>query len=142
MNHFKLQSTYLLPLVSLFFLTSGCATVPDSSRTFHVLGEESLRSEMKLMGAELRILLDIYLGDNLPEPERNETTLASLNKIDSIAEGLGGGDKITNYSVINDYMGAFLYDVGIAKDFATRNPPNYFPSGTLIKSCLSCHESF
>jgi len=38
-------------------------------------------------------------------------------------------------------MGAFLYDVEIARGFILQNPPNYFPAGTLIKSCLSCHQS-
>jgi len=132
--------------LGLTTLLAGCQAVSDITADskkpdFHVLGQAMLHGEMRLMAAELRILLDTHLDDSLPEPGRQQKALAALNRIQSIASGIGGDDVVTNYSVINDYMGAFLYDVGVAKEFAMKNPPNYFPGGTLIKSCLSCHQS-
>lgn len=139
---FRAVVVYLVSIGSL----TGCQSMPENASEelkpkFHVLDSTVLHAEMRLMTAELQVLVDTYLDNSLLEPARQKKSLAALDRIQSIASGIGGGDIVTNYSVLNDYMGAFLYDVSIAKEFVVSTPPNYFPSGRLIQSCLACHQS-
>jgi|GEM_PF-2805843 len=138
----------VLSVTTFYVLLTGCQNLQprpltdNSNATFHAIGDNTLHDEMRKMAAELRVLVDVNLDTSQIEPQRNQKALAALERLNTIADGLGGEGKITNYSVINDYMGAFLYDVAVAEEFARRTPPNYFPAGSLIKSCLSCHQSF
>jgi len=84
---------------------------------------------------------EIPNADSCDDEQLYQSVHAELDKIERIASGLGGPDTITNYSVINRYMGAFLYDVTVAREFAERDPPNYVPAFRLLKSCQACHES-
>lgn len=143
------RKLYLLVLSIFTYLSiTGCTLLesePESAMEidgeFHVIGEIQLHTEMRKMSKELNKLVNIYMDSRLQEPDRKNEALSSLDRIQSIADELGGSKTITNFSVINDYMGAFLYDVNVAKAFINRNPPNYYPAGSLIKSCLSCHRS-
>jgi len=138
----------ILPFVILLLSAATCQSpltrdppeVADKI-TYHTLGDANLHAQMQEMAIEIRALIDVYYEHDLEESARQDRALASLSRIQNIADDLGGENKITNYSVINEYMGAFLYDVEIARGFILQNPPNYFPAGTLIKSCLSCHQS-
>ncbi len=96
---------------------------------------------MRLMAEELATLSNLSLDTSRTEESKTADVLAGLERIEAIASDLGGDDVVTNYSVINRYMGAFLYDVQLAREFALRDPPNHFPASTLVKSCLSCHQS-
>ena len=94
------------------------------------------------MADELAHIALIILDDKPSGAERRQQILPMLDRIEIIAATLAGEDEVvTNYSVINHYMGAFLYDVGVARQFAQREPANLIPAGRLIKSCMSCHES-
>lgn len=134
---------------ALLLALSGCITMDDKFNpgysdytSVHVIGEEALHAEMGAMSQELLTLLQLNASTDRPEPQSQQLALDTLNKIKSIASSIGGDNVITNYSVINRYMGAFLYDVGVAQDFVEKQPPNYFPAASLIKSCMSCHDSF
>ncbi len=133
----------------LVLVLSGCITMDDKFNpgysdytSVHVIGGEALHAEMGAMSQELLTLLRLNANSDRPEPQSQQLALDTLNNIKSIASSIGGDDVITNYSVINRYMGAFLYDVGVAQDFVQMEPPNYFPAASLIKSCMSCHDSF
>jgi len=93
------------------------------------------------MGVSLGALAKYFFEKNLDEKQMYKGVHAELDKLERTASRLGGVDTITNYSVINRYMGAFLYDVRLAREFAEREPPNYEPAFRLIRSCQSCHES-
>ena len=147
MFYFRCKRTILIAIVIAIAVT-GCSTLSVNSdlksvekTDFHVFSRMQIHDQMRSMVGELKILLDLYLDNKAIEPNRKTKALSSLNRIDSIANNLGGEGVTTNYSVINEYMGAFLYDVGVAKEFLNEIPPNYFPSGSLIKSCLACHQS-
>jgi len=137
-----------LSILMLSFLIVACQTRGDINNkseptitSYHVMSDDQLHGEMRSMVVDIRKLLEIYLDSDYPEPQRQNSALAYLDNIERTAEGIGGDEKITNFSVINQYMGAFLYDVGIARDFVEKSPPNYFPAGALIKSCTSCHQT-
>ena len=127
--------------VGLAALLSGCALAEPKELPFQVIHEPALHSEMRTMSKSLGVIADLYFDESVSETQRYNSVRAELNKVERTASGLGGVDTVTNYSVINRYMGAFLYDVNVAKEFIDREPPNFVPAYRLIRSCQSCHGS-
>lgn len=126
-------------------ILSACASVPsdteDSPRLFHVLSDTELSVNMQAMADRISVLSLIALDDDMSLQQKRDKVVPLLNSINLIASELDHDGAVTNFSVINQYMGAFLYDVALARRFASAEPPNLVPSQRLIKSCLSCHES-
>lgn len=125
---------------------SACIHMEERDPRFHIEMQSHLHEGMNDMAQEVAFLTELSVSGlekegKTTEPHGKGEVLDSLDRIKLIAEGIGGAGVVTNYSVINRYMGAFLYDVNIAREFAERTPPNYFPAYSLIKSCLSCHDS-
>lgn len=95
---------------------------------------------MQRMAKRIVVLTEMSMAeDSRGTASRNEVLL-ELNRIQQIARGLRGDEEIPSYSVINRYMGSFLYDIEVAKQFAKRDPPFFVPSNRLVKSYLSCHQ--
>ena len=142
-----MQRSVLSRVMYLFVLgclSSGCTTVerePVEPVNFHVMSETELSIDMNAMGERIAGIAIISLDQSLTNEQRRQRILPLLDSIEQIAEGVKGAGEVTNYSVINRYMGAFLYDVANARYFANRQPPNLVPAERLIKSCLSCHQS-
>ena len=106
-----------------------------------MITETKLRGDMLNLSDSIREIADITMDKDITLLMQRSRILPLLDNIEGVAGGLGGGPVVTNYSVINYYMGAFLYDVSIARKFANREPPNIVPAGRLINSCLACHRS-
>lgn len=139
----RLSRRLILSMLITAGLLTGCAAIEDeeTSQSFHVISETKLHSNMQLMASMLStITAEIMDNSKSPETKRDQV-IPLLDQIEVVAGTLGGGPVVTNYSVINRYMGAFLYDVSIARRFANSEPPNLVPAGRLVKSCLSCHDS-
>jgi len=117
--------------------TMSESTIPR----YHVLSHHELSSGMQSMADRIRSIATVSLNMDMSDDDQRDIIVPLLDGIEHIAADLDGENSVTNYSVINRYMGAFLYDVGLAREFALRDPPNLVPSQRLIKSCLSCHES-
>jgi len=136
------KQVQLLCSFSVILPLLGCALTNPSARHYRIIHEPMLHSSMRAMGLSLGTLAELYYEkDDASDEQQAQRVLAELNKIERIASNLGGDDVVTNYSVINRYMGAFLYDVSVAKEFAQREQPNFVPAYRLIKSCQSCHQS-
>lgn len=131
--------------VTVSLVLSACAsTQPDEGenpRLFHVLSESEVSVNMQAMADRITVLSLLTLDDELSPEQKRDKVVPLLNSIELIASELDQDGAVSNYSVINRYMGAFLYDVSVARRFANQTPPNLLPSQRLIKSCLSCHES-
>lgn len=135
------RMTYMLLLV---LVSAGCATAdrdPGEPVDFHVMSETELSIDMRAMSDRLAGIAIVSLDQSLTDAQRRQRILPLLNDIEAIAEGVKGEGVVTNYSVINRYMGSFLYDVANARAFANRQPPNLVPAQRLVNSCLSCHQS-
>ena len=123
-------------------LLSGCSFYGGKETEFHYLSPGDVKNEMQLMANQLVELETILRNEESSDTVRKGQIISILARLEAIAGTLRGGDEVvTNYSVINHYMGAFLYDVGVARQFALREPANLVPAGRLVKSCLSCHQS-
>ena len=131
--------------VTVSLALSACAsTQPDEGenpRLFHVLSESEVSVNMQAMADRITVMSLLTLDDELSPEQKRDKVVPLLNSIELIASELDKDGSVSNYSVINRYMGAFLYDVSVARRFANQEPPNLLPSQRLIKSCLSCHES-
>lgn len=124
-------------LVSCTTLNQG---ITQDQNNFHLLSENKVQIDMQEMAINVSAILGATMDESASIESQSGTVVPKLDKIQKLAFELGG-TGLTNYSVINRYMGAFLYDVGIAREFALRSPPNLMPAGRLVKSCLSCHDS-
>jgi len=131
--------TALYSLVTLT-LCLGCA-IDKKGYKLQTIHESVLHADMTTMAHSLGRLARLHFDTDITDTERHSIVINELNSIERIASGIGGDDVVTNYSVINHYMGAFLYDVALAKQFAYRDPPNYVPANRLLNSCRSCHNS-
>ncbi len=138
MSRYKHTLTILCVLTTL----ASCTLNQKKPDEYHLIHETILRSDMRTMAASLGVLAELYFNASVTEADRLEIVQTELDKIKRIATNIRGADVITNYSVINRYMGAFLYAVDLAKQFADRDPPNYVPANRLLNSCKSCHLSF
>ena len=138
---FVLQTALLTALLAASALISSCTPIETKQPVLKAHMAHNLRAEMSLMAHQLATISNLSLDSSRSEHSKSAEIIASLDRIKSIASDLGGDDVVTNYSVINRYMGAFLYDVQLAREFALRDSPNNYPAYTLVKSCLSCHQS-
>ncbi len=139
LSHKKRALLFLFTIVAVN--TVACAPIDTKKPIMKAHLPHELHADMSLMAKQIATLSNMSLDNSRSERSKSTDVLASLDRIEAIASGLGGEGVVTNYSVINRYMGAFLYDIQIAREFALRDPPNHFPSYTLVKSCLSCHQS-
>jgi hypothetical protein len=137
MNRIK----WVVCTLSAFVLSASCTLSQEKTYEYRTIHENVLRRDMQTMADSLGVLAELYFKTEVTDAQRHDIVHKELNTIERIASGIGGGEIITNYSVINRYMGAFLYDVNLAREFANRNPPNFVPANRLMNSCLSCHAS-
>ena len=135
------RSGRVISMLAVVILGSGCATAEREPADFHVLSEAELSIDMKAMADRVGGIAIVSLDQTLTDEQRRQKILPLLDGIEVIARAVKGEGVVTNYSLINRYMGSFLYDVANARDFANRQPPNLVPAQRLIKSCLSCHQS-
>ncbi len=130
-----------LLLTVVFLFSNGCSFIEDKGTEFHFLGKAALQSDMRRMAVSLRAISDMTAAPTDSAITVQQRVMLELDRVDSIASSLGGEGITTNYSVIDRYMGALLYDIQLAKEFSLHDPPNYVPANRLLNSCLSCHQS-
>lgn len=126
-------------------LLSACASsqpdIKENPSLFHVLSESELSINMQAMADRITVLSLVALDNQLSLAQRRDKVVPLLNSIELIAAELDHDGAVTNYSVINRYMGAFLHDVAVARRLAYGDPPDLMPAQRLIKSCLACHAA-
>lgn len=103
--------------------------------------DNQLRKDMLSMSASVLKLFALDNMDNIDDAERQRQILQELDKLEKTARILVNDVEIKNYSIRSPFMGSFLHDVGMAREFALMDPPDFRPSTGLIKSCLLCHEN-
>lgn len=144
-NALTMVIKHIMRIVLLTALSACVAApipTPVSPTRVHLLSEVELRTHMQDMATRVAVIAFITLDTELTMEQQGAQVLPLLDSIQSIAAQIDGDGATTNYSVINRYMSDFLYDVALAKEFARREPPNLVPAQRLVKSCMSCHESF
>ena len=143
MTTYAHKSSNWLALIVLLVLNVSCASNSGNrslSKNVHVYNSVDMSNRMKGMSAELLTITTLTSQSTLTPSEHNEL-LKRLQSLSLKARTIGGEGVVTNYSVINQYMGAFIYDVELAKQFANMDTPNYVPANRLVKSCISCHDT-
>ncbi len=103
--------------------------------------EHLLREDMHSMANSVRMLLALNHMNEINIEERKKRVLRQLLILEGTARIIDEDAEIYNYSVKNLYMGSFLHDVDMAREFALMDPPDFEPSAGLIKSCLLCHQT-
>lgn len=138
----KTKTIFLLLVLLMASLFGACSTIEKEPTHFHYLSPTIVQSDMQNMADQIALITLTLLNADSTNEESQKKVLSMLDRIENIAQTFTvGGEALTNYSVINRYMGAFLYDIGIAREFALREPANLLPAGRLVKSCMSCHDS-
>ena len=137
----KFLITGALALLTLTACATSFQAQDEEPARFHILSERELQLDMQTMANSISAIAFIALDSDMAPDQQQARVLFFLDSIRSIATDIDHDHAVTNYSAINRYMGAFLHDVGVAREFAAREPPNLVPAQRLIKSCLSCHDS-
>ncbi len=137
----KMKSTLLLGLTPL--LVAACAIITDIPQTHPVqMNHNSLLNEdMRYMLTSIRNLMLLSIDTGLTDSERQDRVLRELDLLNSTARILKDGEELYGYSVADPYLGSFIHDISMAKEFALQSPPDYEPAIGLRKSCLMCHEN-
>jgi len=107
----KIQPHRIFLYICLFALCTACALSEPRRLNYQIIHEPALRSEMRSMGINIGTIANYYFEKDVDDKQLYKGVHAELDKLERTASRLGGVDTITNYSVINRYMGAFLYDV-------------------------------
>lgn len=103
--------------------------------------EGHLSTDMQSMFRSAMALMTLETDGGITEEERLSRIMRELNNLDDTARILRDGKEITQYSLASPYMGSFIHDVRMAKEFAALSPPDFVPAYGLIRSCQYCHEN-
>jgi len=103
--------------------------------------DSHLATDMQSMFRSATALMSLETDGGITEEERLSRIMRELDNLDDTARILKNGREITNYSLTSLYMGSFLHDVQMAKEFATLSPPDFEPAYGLIRSCQYCHDN-
>jgi len=140
-------------MVAVTILCTGCTgileTGPTSGRrqsqqsyyTSDLHHEQYLKEDMKLMDISVKALQTLSGDDTIEDDERHARVLRELEILDTTARIIQQGQEIFSYTTVSPYMGSFLYDLAVAREHASRSPPDYRPATWLVKSCLYCHDN-
>jgi len=134
------KAKYLL-LMAVLTLAQGCVVMDIERPEFHFLSEKSIQEEMTKLADVLGELSKHVVNPNIDTASRQRLVLAELDKVSDIAGEMGGDGIMTNFAVMNQYMGAFLYDVNTARKYVNFTNPDFKPAGQLMRSCQSCHST-
>ena len=100
-----------------------------------------LADDMRSMMQGVTNLMSIETDKSISDTHRHLRIMRELAMLENAAKVIKDGTEISGYSSTNPYMGAFLHDIQMAKEFAELTPPDYQPATSLIKSCVYCHQN-
>ena len=159
MNKYMQTRGFLTSLIVTCGLLSGCTTyvdsppitavAPDTGRPLHIEPDSErdlyhqslLREDMRAMTISVRKLLVLDSQKDVSTKDRHRQVMRELDNLEGIARIIDEDEALQGYSQSSPYLGAFLHDVSMAREFALRDPPDYQPATWLIKSCLFCHKN-
>lgn len=137
--HYVKPSIALGILVSLTVALTVKAEAP--TRPVAELNHSSLlKQDMRFMYSSLLTLFSLASDTSVSDSARLNQVLKELDILDVTARVIKNGEELYGYSVADPYLGSFLHDVSMAREFAQLTPPDYGPATGLIRSCLVCHE--
>jgi hypothetical protein len=111
----------------------------DPERDFY--HQSLLREDMRAMTISVRKLLVLDSQKEVSAKDRHRQVMRELDNLEGIARIIDEDEELVGYSLSRPYLGAFLHDVSMAREFALQDPPDYQPATWLIKSCLFCHKN-
>jgi len=142
-----LTSGLAIGLCTVIF-SVGCAVVTadpfalsnvnDRIDNYH---ERMVKDDKRAMARSVRRLLLLASEGLYAADERHERVLRELEILEGIAEVINEDSEIYSYSVSSPYMGSFLHDISMAREFAESDPPDYQPATGLVNSCRFCHQN-
>ncbi len=138
-------------LTSVLLVLSSCVLTPGAgthkkitaaginSRTVYVHSGQ-LADDMNSMMQGVTNLITLETDESISDTRRHVRIMRELKMLENAAKVIKDGTEISGYTTTNPYMGAFLHDIQMAKEFACFTPPDYQPAASLIKSCVHCHQ--
>lgn len=116
----------------------GHAADPLEQEPRHVT-DPALREEMRALSHRMLDIAYTSLDDRLAPDEQRDEVVALLDEIESIGQAMFDDESSSNWSQFDRYMGSLLYDVVLARRFASADPPDLVPALLLVRSCDACH---
>lgn len=141
-----------LVIISCLLVLSSCVLTPSqeerskisaagfNNRTVYAHSGQ-LADDMRSMMQGVTNLMTIETDKTISDTRRHVRIIRELAMLENAAKVIKDGTEISGYSTTNPYMGSFLHDIQMAKEFAELTPPDYQPATSLIKSCVYCHKN-
>ena len=138
--------TLLIVLLVAFLIISsfaGCAQVRKLtySEDFTYVEDKEVRSLMRQMSKGVKRLEQIIDKTSTTNNAQQQQIISELSELQSITARLSAGHTQTNQLFIRDHIEQFITDIGSAKMFAKKTPPDYSKIGDIVNNCQKCHES-
>ena len=136
------MSSIVLLAIMVAGSIAGCAQIRKLTypQDFTYLEKKEVETLMQKMGDGIARLDQLVKEASPSDTIQQQNIVAELSSLKSIATRLSGGHTQTNQFVISDHIEQFINDVGTAKMFANKSPPNYSKAGEITNSCKECHQ--
>lgn len=134
---------YLLMSVLIVTGITACAQVRKLTYTedFTYVEDKEVRSLMRQMSKGVERLEQIIDKASTDNNTQQQQIISELSELQSITARLSAGHTQTNQLFIRDHIEQFITDIGSAKMFAKKTPPDYSNITDIVNSCQECHES-
>lgn len=142
MNKHLISLLALGLVVPALLVGGGCESMPvrNYPPDFKQLSRAEIQGAMRQMAQQVTVLDDALRDSSLPEPDRQQQVLASLDGIRAAASGLGARGQDTSHYMLDKLLPQFLADVEGARAAAAATPPQYYLAGSVAGSCMACHR--
>lgn len=122
----------------------GCTRSSEVRRVtyppdFHYIEREAIRSTMRGMALDVVALDELLRVEPPAEPDRLRV-VELLTSLELKTKQLAESGPPANHPLIRDHLDELRRDLALARQAASREPPNYFLAGSITGSCLYCHD--
>ena len=107
---------------------------------FSYLERREIKSVMWTLAADAAELNRMLRNGKLSDIDHGRV-VDVLDHMREAAQELEAPGQRTNHPLIDANIDSFRRDLGIARDAAKAEPPNYFFAGAVAGACLYCHQS-
>ena len=140
MNITSNRLTIIILTTLISFSIFGCEqirklTYPDN---FTYIEKKEVEGLMRKMNESISRL--DQLVTEASTSDQQETIIAELSNLESIAIQLSGEHTQTNQFVISNHIEGFMTDISTAKMFARLDPPKYHKITHVVNACTECHQ--
>lgn len=134
--HFVLRRV-LLTLAVMAACLPGCARQDDYPRQLDYISE--INRAMQNLSSQMEQLDDLTRAGE-PAPQARGEIVAVLGRMDQSAARLEASGWPSTHPPFDTRLDSFRRDIGLAREAAEREPPDYSRARAMQQACATCHR--